>query len=31
MDSKIELIIFEGLNYAIWETNMDTLLKGKAL
>lgn len=31
MDSKIEPIILDGLNYAIWETNMEMLLKSKGL
>ena len=31
MASKIEPILLDGLNYVVWETNMEMLLKGKDL
>ena len=31
MASKIDLVILDGLNYVIWEPNMETLLKIKGL
>ena len=31
MASKIELIVLNGLNYIIWETNMEMFLKSKGL
>ena len=31
MDSKIELKTLDALNYVIWETDIETLLKSKGL
>lgn len=31
MDSKIEPVVVDSLNYVVWETNMETLLKSKGL
>jgi hypothetical protein len=31
MDSKIDPFILDGVNYSIWETDMEALLKSKFL
>ena len=31
MDSKIKQVILDSLNYVLWATDMETLLKGKDL
>ena len=31
IDSKTEPIVLDGLNYVVWVTDMDTLLKSKGI
>ena len=31
MASKIDLVVLDGLNYVVWVTGMETLLKTKGL
>ena len=31
MDSKIDLVVLDGINYAIWVIDMETFLKRKGL